>query len=162
MDKEKNVKKNKTLIITVAVIAAVTLILASVLIFADGITARKKLSEFKSNISECREIVVSSPNYFDGLSSGAELVLRDDEAKALVEEILGISESLGFDEILRGGSWDMILRFYLGDMSYTAYAESDRIIIYDGRGYAFNIKEDAVSDYDAFYQKLNDLIEESK
>ena len=162
MDKEKNVKKNKTLIITVAVIAAVTLILASVLIFADGITARKKLSEFKSNISECREIVVFSTNYFDGLSSGAELVLRDDEAKALVEEILRISESLGFDEMLRGGSWDMILRFYVGDMSYTAYAESDRIIIYDGRGYAFNIKEDAVSDYDAFYQKLNDLIEESK
>ena len=160
-----NTKGNKkVIIITLCIVAALTVALTLFLVFIDAIVANVKMSQFKKNISDCETVVISSPTYFDGINSGAEVVVTDERAETLTDKFLGIADGINFDKIVGSseGIWDITLTFYFDDAKYTAHLEENGISITDGNGYRFDINKDSKYDYEDFYHEINQILKDSK
>lgn len=168
--KEKNEKgsKRKNSKAVIAAISVCAVLLAAVIIFAaffDGWVGKYKLNKLRSNITECRDVLITSPLYFDEYSSVAEAVLSEEEAEALVKAFTEATERMSYDGKVEGtvGYWDTQISFVTGDGRYTVYAREDGVYV-TGKSFGYMLvpRKSCGEAYGEFYGMLCDILDNSK
>ena len=158
-------KKSNTIVIVTAVICAVLVaVLVYIFFLADMIAGKRLMSEVRDGIVECEEILISDPRYDGGvLLDAAEALVTGDEALALVAEFLTMTEKVSYKTVLKANTifWDVSMSFFVGDGEYTVYLREDGVYVADGKGYMFTVGDKKAGEYFGFYQRVNDIIEES-
>ncbi|MBQ7384824.1 MAG: hypothetical protein IJV72_08565 [Clostridia bacterium] len=165
---EKAKKKDRVMIVAVSVTAFVVaaVLVAVLLVPIWGAKLRlSKLSKAFENFSEADTVVVSDPLLGGStLSGGVEIVLDEERGCELSDTLVDVIDGAKYIKTRKTvtGSWSMNLSIRTADGVYTVYLLEDEFYLAkDNKQYLFAPNGELKSDYDAFYEELVDILEQS-
>lgn len=158
-------KKSKAVAIAASVCAVLLIAVVVLVAFFDGWVGKYKLNRLRESIDGCRDVVITSPLYFDTYSSVAEAVLSDDEAEDFANAFTEATASMSYDGKIDGsiGYWDTQLSFSTQDGRYTVYVrENGAYVTGKSFGYMLTPRKNAEQKYAEFYGMLCEILDNSK
>ena len=161
----KEKKGNKAIIITVSICLSIVLVIVMTLTLVDPIVGKNKMKRAREIAQICDQIVISAPLYNDAFLQGAEVVVNGEEARALSDMFLDVTETASYDGYFDslGGFWNTKLEFFSSEDRFAIYLKDDEIYVTkDTRGYRFEIDEVKEEAYETLVHMVNKMLEASK
>ena len=161
---DNNKRSNKSIIITACICATVIISLICVLAFTDPIVGRVKLNKIRGGAEACDVVVISDPLYDASFSRGAEVILTGDEARDIADRFLTATDDMSYEGTVDGikGFWDTRIDFCTDDEKLTIYLHEDAVYVTNSKGYLFEIEDGCEETYEAFYNKVLEILDEQK
>ena len=166
--KKENRKERKKMdkAFVIAIVICVVVVLTFILVLAlirpvSALIRRGETIDRLERTGEVRVVLTDPLEGGDSLFSTAEIILSDEEAVMMRDQLLYALENSEFDEMKEApvGVWKTTATVYIGEDQVALYLDEDSISVeWSGNLVTYEIKDRAEDSYESLYRRIRERL----